>query len=93
MRHKILQSLLRRAPQGDARLYALCQQYVRNTDGDGNDDPASNGEQWLVNAVLPGCRTVFDVGANRGDWTASALAANPTVTVHCFEPRDRKSVV
>jgi FkbM family methyltransferase len=86
MRHHILQWLLRKAPTGDTRLHAACQQYIRDSDGDGNDDPATNGEQWLLNAVLPGCLTVFDVGANRGDWTASALAVNPGVTVHCFEP-------
>jgi len=28
---------------------------------------------------------VFDVGANRGDWTALVLEANASAAVHCFE--------
>jgi FkbM family methyltransferase len=36
--------------------------------------------------VLPRCQTVFDVGANVGDWTALALSIRPGLAVHCFEP-------
>lgn len=31
---------------------------------------------------------VFDVGANVGDYSASALEANPGVQLHCFEPSE-----
>ena len=30
--------------------------------------------------------TVFDVGANCGEWTSLALSVNPRLLVHCFEP-------
>src|SRR5258707_760077 len=32
-----------------------------------------NGEATLIEAVAPFCRSFVDVGANRGDWTASFL--------------------
>lgn len=38
------------------------------------------------NNILPQCETVFDIGANTGQWTAPALKINPTVKIHCFEP-------
>ena len=46
-----------------------------------------NGERWLVQSLAGQDRlkTVFDVGANHGDWTAMILEANPEVKVHCFE--------
>lgn len=30
--------------------------------------------------------SVFDVGANIGDWSAELLLANPNVSIHAFEP-------
>ena len=46
-----------------------------------------NGERWIAQklerqALL---NTVFDVGANLGDWTAMILEANPASRVDCFE--------
>jgi FkbM family methyltransferase len=54
--------------------------------GQNNSDMASNGELRLLRGVLPDCRTVFDVGANVGDWAALALGINPKIELHCFEP-------
>jgi FkbM family methyltransferase len=47
----------------------------------------SNGERWLLRMLARQNRLAvcFDVGANRGDWTAVALAENPKAKVHCFE--------
>lgn len=46
-----------------------------------------NGERWLVRTLAAKqlLKTVFDVGANRGDWTAMVLESNPDASVHCFE--------
>ncbi len=47
---------------------------------------ATNGEAWLLKTLSrfkPA--TVFDVGANHGEWMTTALAALPTATVHAFE--------
>lgn len=78
-------SFLRSAPR-DPQLYEACQAYAARFDGENNFDAYSNGEFSLVRSVMPDCAVVFDVGANRGDWTELVLALNPTVSVHAFEP-------
>jgi len=52
-----------------------------------NYDFDTNGESWLLQTLArQGCLgTVFDVGANHGDWAARVLEANPNASVHCFE--------
>lgn len=46
-----------------------------------------NGEYRLVEALAPRCRRAFDVGANRGDWSARLLAAGgPGLRLWAFEP-------
>jgi FkbM family methyltransferase len=46
----------------------------------------SNGERVLLRKLAPArCRTVFDVGANVGNWSAEALAVWPDCSVHAFE--------
>ena len=60
--------------------------------GDGQNDPRTNGEYWLLEHVLkasPGPCVLLDVGANKGDWTAQALElaqASREIHVHSFEP-------
>jgi len=46
-----------------------------------------NGERWLVRTLAAARKleSVFDVGANHGDWTAMVLEENPGAVVHCFE--------
>ena len=45
-----------------------------------------NGEAWLLSRLSTVSFTVFDVGANRGDWTREALERLPAAAVHSFEP-------
>jgi FkbM family methyltransferase len=47
----------------------------------------SNGERWVLDQVSKARKvaTVFDVGANRGDWTAIALEIFPGAHIHSFE--------
>jgi FkbM family methyltransferase len=67
-------------------LYRFCRRYVNRYDSLNNGDMRSNGELRWLREVLPMCSTVFDVGANVGDWTAYALGINPHLKIHCFEP-------
>lgn len=51
-----------------------------------------SGEEFVVQKVLPSLirmdkAVVFDVGANRGDYTDLICSAYPGCTIHCFEPR------
>ncbi|MDW8071799.1 MAG: FkbM family methyltransferase, partial [Anaerolineae bacterium] len=78
--------LFPKLPAYDPTLYRLCQRYVDRYRGENNSDIRTNGELSLLQQVLPGCRVVFDVGANVGSWTALALSINPHIIVHCFEP-------
>jgi FkbM family methyltransferase len=78
--------LWRIVPSRSPLLYDFCRRYVARYNGENNPDMRSNGELWLMKSVLPRCSTIFDVGANVGDWTAMALSFNPKMTAHCFEP-------
>jgi FkbM family methyltransferase len=53
----------------------------------GTYDPARNGEYWFLDHVGPQLGTVFDVGANMGDWTRAVLARSPKLQhIWCWEP-------
>jgi FkbM family methyltransferase len=76
---------LRTAPR-EIVLYRACRDYAQHFDGENNTDSATNGELRVLAELMPGCRVVFDVGANRGDWCETVLAINPALAVHAFEP-------
>lgn len=70
-------------------LYRLCKMYVDNYHGDNNADMSINGElKFLRNALQPAppAPVIFDVGANRGQWSKEVLALKPQAAIHCFEP-------
>ncbi|MBE2221560.1 MAG: FkbM family methyltransferase [Anaerolineae bacterium] len=73
-------------PPQNKTLYQFCRRYLDRYDGVNNSDMATNGEQRVLQTVLPRCTLVFDVGANVGDWTKSALSFNSQLIVHAFEP-------
>ena len=61
--------------------------------GDPRNDPANNGEYWLLEQVLCGSArdlTLLDVGANVGDWTIRALTLasvrGKRIHGYAFEP-------
>jgi FkbM family methyltransferase len=58
-------------------------------------DPERNGEYALIRRLgLRPADVVVDVGANRGDWTAAVVAAQPDAEVHAveIEPRTASSL-
>jgi FkbM family methyltransferase len=71
-------------------LYRLANFYVNAVDNDNDSDFKTNGEERFAQTMLRGASTAFDVGAAKGDWTAIALAAEPKVVVHAFEPTTRR---
>jgi FkbM family methyltransferase len=54
--------------------------------GENNCDIHTNGELRFIKRNLGKCRTVFDIGANMGEWTELALKINQNINFHCFEP-------
>jgi FkbM family methyltransferase len=81
-----LRFLLPHTRTGDSQADPALEAYRDGANGDGNDDPTTNGERWIVTRLSPQLDVVFDVGANRGDWAAMLLAAKPGVALYCFEP-------
>src|SRR5882672_5273704 len=70
----------------EVALYNACRAYGFRFDGENDFDSYTNGELRLIRTLLPDCRVVFDVGANRGTWTETALVINPAAEIHAFEP-------
>jgi FkbM family methyltransferase len=65
--------------------YRAAKRYIHWVDGFSYDF-AKNGEEWLMGATSGfGFKTVFDVGANIGSWTRSALGYFQAAEFHCFE--------
>jgi FkbM family methyltransferase len=88
---KALRRLLRRRRSLVPRsrtLYRLCKRYVDDYNGDNNCDMYANGELHFARSILREKvdAVAFDVGANRGEWSAAILEINPSIQVHCFEP-------
>jgi FkbM family methyltransferase len=77
---------LTRAGIEDPRVQAACERYANRFRGENNGAIETNGELRFIREVLPRCRTVFDVGANVGDWARLALQVNPAARLYCFEP-------
>lgn len=67
-------------------IYRFCRRYVDHYRGENNSDIRTNGELHFMRQRLPSCRTVFDVGANVGNWVTLTLDINPELEIHCFEP-------
>lgn len=73
-------------PRNSPLLYRLSRRYLDLYLGEGNSDIRTNGELRLMARVLPHCKTVFDVGANAGNWSELASTINPNSAIHSFEP-------
>jgi FkbM family methyltransferase len=88
IKNTILQ-MVRKHAQGrsflSGKISSLCEHYLRfynNVDWDFE----RNGEAVLVRRLgVFDFQTVFDVGANRGDWLERALRAFPRARIHAFE--------
>jgi FkbM family methyltransferase len=75
-----------RRRSGPARLLARAARAYLNAYGNWDFDPETNGEARILSvraAERPTC--VFDVGANKGDWTVRVQRLMPQATVHAFE--------
>ena len=67
-------------------LYTLAQRYVMQYLGEDTEDMLLNGEWLCIRHFIPTARTVFDVGANVGEWASLVRKVNPECEIHCFEP-------
>ncbi|PUE17938.1 FkbM family methyltransferase [Limnohabitans sp. WS1] len=60
--------------------------------GDGQNEPRTNGEYWLLKETLKSQSSpsvLLDVGANKGNWSTEALKISTDshpIQIHAFEP-------
>lgn len=45
----------------------------------------TNGEEWYLRRLQGRLKTVFDVGANNGEWLSYCSRYSPTAVIHAFE--------
>jgi len=72
----------------------LARQSFKNIAHFNNEDRnhLRNGEYWLQKTLIryflnKGITpTIFDVGANNGEWSVTMLNLSPAINLHCFEP-------
>ena len=69
--------------------YEICRHHANKAYAENHSDFTTNGELWLLENVLPGAKTVFDVGSFTGQWALNALRINPGMELHCFEPSQK----
>ena len=82
---KALDHVLKRRGTGSYLLYVAARRVMW---GYNNEDVniATNGERLFLRRMSErGLTTVFDVGANIGDWVAEVLEWSGTATVYCYE--------
>jgi FkbM family methyltransferase len=86
LRQLIRDAVVALLPRRSRLAYRVATKVVNLYNNDNEFDSDLNGEYGLARCVLPHCRVAFDVGANVGEWTAAALAINPSLEIHAFEP-------
>lgn len=67
-------------------LFKFCTKYLDMCYGDNNFNRMTNGEYRFLEFLIPKVKTVFDVGANIGDYSKEMLRINTTLKIHAFEP-------
>jgi len=81
--------LIKRILQGIATnyyLYKIAKLIVSYHNNDNNADMKTNGEVSFLNKNVKKFNTIFDVGANIGDWLMFANKLNCNAKIYAFEP-------
>lgn len=85
----MLDQFFRKIAKSDDPISRLARKAARRVvheEGGLANDPERNGEYWLLDRLGSGSPiTVFDVGANCGEWSRAVLKRFPKAKVHAFE--------
>ena len=68
------------------RLRRFSERIIRNHMQFNFDDATLNGEYWILSKLAPSCRRFVDVGANRGEFSATFLCKCPGANGLIFDP-------
>jgi FkbM family methyltransferase len=68
------------------RLRRFSERIIRNHMQFYFDDATRNGEYWILSKLAPSCRSFVDVGANRGEFSATFLSRCPAAHGLIFDP-------
>jgi len=71
------------------KLYNFSHKYIDWYNSDNNSNFLTNGEVKFVNSIILKSNQelcIFDVGANKGDWSEYFKNINPNLNMHLFEP-------
>src|SRR5262245_9306748 len=81
----VVRSVSQRGGRGSRELYKLARRYSLLYENF-NYNARTNGEYWLVSRLTQfDLQTIFDVGANRGDWSEHCAKLFPAARIHSFE--------
>jgi len=72
----------------DRFMYRVGRKIVFTYDNEMNSDAHTNGEFAFLKRNVNHFETVFDVGANFGEWPRYINKLSNTVVTHCFEPEE-----
>lgn len=67
-------------------IYLFSKKIIDYAKNENNCETDTNGELYFIKKISPEMRTVFDVGANIGEWTALITEICPNAIVYSFEP-------
>lgn len=67
-------------------LFKLSEKVVFYYKNENNAEFKTNGERDFLKKNLKGYETIFDVGANIGDWSLMVNKENPNAKIYSFEP-------
>jgi FkbM family methyltransferase len=73
--------------------YKQAKLVVDRYNAENNDDFNKNGESLFLKYILKGATTIFDVGANIGEYSNIIRDICPTGCLHCFEPSPRTFLI
>lgn len=67
-------------------VYKICQKIIFARNNENDCDMQNNGEYHLLNKLKNKLKTVFDVGANVGEWTNYIYNLKTDCQIYSFEP-------
>ncbi|HBC72884.1 MAG: hypothetical protein UX91_C0002G0043 [Candidatus Amesbacteria bacterium GW2011_GWB1_47_19] len=78
-------------PRYNYPLYFVAKRYCKFYENNENGNLSTNGELFFITSILKQIdpEVLFDIGANKGEYSQLILDQFPDCIIHCFEPDSR----